>query len=85
MVKGCFAFPPQFLSTLTLSGERVSLLTEIGENIPQPVPTAIDGWMKSPGHRDNILRPIFTQTGVGVWQEGDKYYITQLFLLPFPF
>lgn len=49
-------------------------------NIPQPVPTAVDGWMKSPGHRENILRPAFTETGVGVWQAGNTYYITQLFM-----
>jgi uncharacterized protein YkwD len=26
----------------------------------------MDGWMHSPGHRDNILRDAFTQMGVGV-------------------
>ncbi|GAA6624163.1 hypothetical protein NUACC26_099880 [Scytonema sp. NUACC26] len=49
-------------------------------NIPQPVPVAVKGWMKSPGHRENILRPIFRETGVGVWRIGSTYYITQLFL-----
>lgn len=49
-------------------------------NIPQPVPAAVEGWMKSPGHRENILRPVFRETGVGVWRAGNTYYITQLFL-----
>lgn len=49
-------------------------------NIPNPVPVAVEGWMKSPGHRENILRPAFTETGVGVWQTGSTYYVTQLFL-----
>ncbi|HEY9600511.1 MAG TPA: CAP domain-containing protein [Allocoleopsis sp.] len=49
-------------------------------NIAEPVPVAVQGWMKSPGHRENILRPIFTQTGVGVWKTGSTYYITQLFM-----
>ena len=49
-------------------------------NIPQPVPAAVEGWMKSPGHRENILRPVFRETGVGVWRTGNTYYITQLFL-----
>lgn len=49
-------------------------------NIPRPVPSAIEGWMKSPGHRENILRPVFAETGVGVWRIGNTYYITQLFL-----
>lgn len=58
----------------------------IGENLfmstnaPQPVPLAVKGWMESPGHRENILRPVFTETGVGVWQDGETYYITQLFM-----
>jgi uncharacterized protein YkwD len=49
-------------------------------NIPRPVPSAIEGWMNSPGHRENILRPVFAETGVGVWRVGNTYYITQLFL-----
>ncbi|ARV63169.1 hypothetical protein BZZ01_22505 [Nostocales cyanobacterium HT-58-2] len=49
-------------------------------NISQPVPAAVEGWMKSPGHRENILRPVFRETGVGVWRTGNTYYITQLFL-----
>ncbi|HIK14254.1 MAG TPA: CAP domain-containing protein [Leptolyngbyaceae cyanobacterium M33_DOE_097] len=49
-------------------------------NIPKPVPAAIDGWMKSPGHRENILRSEFRETGIGVWKVGNTYYFTQLFL-----
>jgi len=49
-------------------------------NIPKPVPAAIDGWMKSSGHRENILRSEFRETGVGVWKVGNTYYFTQLFL-----
>jgi uncharacterized protein YkwD len=49
-------------------------------NVPEPVPLAVQGWMDSPGHRENILRPMFTETGVGVWREGNTYYITQLFM-----
>lgn len=26
----------------------------------------VDGWMESPGHRENILRPAFTRVGTGV-------------------
>ncbi len=51
-----------------------------GTNISQPVPVAIKGWLESPGHRANIMRPYFTETGVGIWQTGNTYYITQLFL-----
>lgn len=51
-----------------------------GTNLTQPVKIAVEGWLESPGHRANILRPWFTQTGVGVWRINNTYYITQLFL-----
>jgi uncharacterized protein YkwD len=49
-------------------------------NIAQPVPAAVEGWMDSPGHRENILRSEYRETGIGVWQQGDTYYFTQLFM-----
>lgn len=49
-------------------------------NVPDPVESAVKGWMGSPGHRANILRPEFNQTGVGIWREGDTFYFTQVFL-----
>lgn len=49
-------------------------------NIPNPVPEGVRGWMESPGHRENILRPEYRETGIGVWREGNTYYFTQLFL-----
>ncbi len=49
-------------------------------NIPQPVPASVQGWMKSPGHRENILRSEYRETGVGVWRKGNTYYFTQLFM-----
>ncbi len=50
-----------------------------GTNLPDPVPSAVQGWVNSPGHRENILRPEFRETGVGVWRKGNTYYFTQLF------
>lgn len=49
-------------------------------NISQPVPLAVKGWMNSKGHRENILYANFAETGIGVWKEGNSYYITQLFM-----
>ena len=44
---------------------------------------AVSGWMDSEGHRENILQPIFTETGVGVsFSEEGLFvyvYITQIF------
>jgi uncharacterized protein YkwD len=61
----------------------------IGENLHKskgyddPVPVALVGWMKSPGHRKNILDATYTHTGVGVAIDEDGGVIfTQLFLLP---
>lgn len=52
----------------------------MGTNLPQPVGDAVQGWMDSPGHRENILRPEFRETGIGVWHNGNTYYFTQLFM-----
>ena len=58
----------------------------VGENLASstdtraPVAAAINGWMKSAGHRENILRPDFTDTGVGVCRDRTTYYFTQVFL-----
>jgi uncharacterized protein YkwD len=49
-------------------------------NITEPVPVAVKGWMDSPGHRANILRSEYRETGIGVWRNGNDYYFTQLFL-----
>lgn len=39
----------------------------IGENLargPRTPGEVVDGWLKSPGHRDNLLHPIFREIGV---------------------
>lgn len=53
-----------------------------GENIAAGYTTAADvheGWMNSPGHRENILGEWYTHVGVGVWEEDGVIYWTQLF------
>lgn len=60
----------------------------VGENLfksvnaPDVIEAAVRGWMKSKGHRENILRPQFTETGVGLWKDGNTYHATQIFLKP---
>jgi uncharacterized protein YkwD len=39
----------------------------------------VDGWMRSAGHRRNILEKTYEQTGVGIAVSPDHVYITQLF------
>ena len=52
-----------------------------GENIAMGQRSAaevVDGWMKSPGHRENIMNPSFTHIGVGLSDSG--FYWTQQFI-----
>ncbi|MEU9238916.1 CAP domain-containing protein [Streptomyces sp. NPDC048385] len=55
----------------------------IGENIAcgqRSAAEVVDGWMNSPGHRANILRPDFTHLGTGFAGGGRAgTYWTQLF------
>lgn len=57
----------------------------VGENLSkstnsQPVNAAIEGWMDNPSQIENILRSEYRETGIGIWQDGETYYVTQLFL-----
>jgi uncharacterized protein YkwD len=61
----------------------------IGENVGRnrgyhdPAAKAVLGWLASPGHRANILKPEYTHTGVGARRGEDGYvYFTQVFLRP---
>lgn len=61
--------------------------TMAAENIAagQPTPEAVmEGWMNSPGHRENILNPDLTELGVGFYQGSGsyRYYWTQCFITP---
>lgn len=40
---------------------------------------AVDGWMRSPGHRRNMLSASYVFSGVGIAISADRIYITQLF------
>ncbi|MEV1065632.1 CAP domain-containing protein [Streptomyces sp. NPDC050263] len=55
----------------------------IGENIAcgqRSAAEVVEGWMNSPGHRANILKPAFTHIGVGFAGGGPSgTYWTQLF------
>jgi uncharacterized protein YkwD len=43
--------------------------------------SAVVGWMRSEGHRDNILNAEFTRTGVGMARAADgRIYFTQVFV-----
>ena len=69
-----------------------SLLNDYGidnwgaaENIAQYYPTpeaAVEAWMNSDGHRDNILTTDMSEIGVGVYKTDGKIFWVQLFINP---
>ena len=66
-----------FNSYYTLNGEITSYDWSSEEEIAK---TTVEGWMNSPGHRDNILTDIFDREGIGVEiMQDNKVYVTQNF------
>jgi uncharacterized protein YkwD len=59
----------------------------IGENIAfmkgyeNPVGVAVEKWLQSPRHKENLLNPGWTETAIGLSVTADgKYYFTQVFI-----
>lgn len=49
-------------------------------NLNELATSTVDGWMDSPGHRENILTQTYDKEGIGVAiSSDDKVYITQNF------
>ena len=74
---------PSLGSRLAAAGYQMSAA---GENIAEGQPTApavVAGWMKSPGHRTNMLDTRFTEMGAGVAtaNNGRRFY-AQVFARP---
>ena len=63
-------------------GENVMRLTTSNFAAQEFAEIAVDGWMNSPGHRENILNPYFTWTGIAVAIRGNKAFATQIFAGP---
>jgi uncharacterized protein YkwD len=70
---GCFAHTcgpqPDFTQRILTAGYS-SNWTNLGENLAEGfgsnAQAVVDGWMKSPEHRANILNPGFSEIGVGI-------------------
>ena len=56
------------------AGENVAMNYGVGD----VAKVAVDGWIKSPGHRRNLLGD-FDDCGIGVFERHGKFYLTQLF------
>ena len=61
----------------------------VGENVckypskvysKRVVKNITDGWMRSDGHRKNILNPVYTKTGIGCVVKDGCIYIVQIFM-----
>jgi len=50
----------------------------VNSGFTDPVGTAVQGWLDSPGHHENIVGD-WTHAGVGIATDGEQYYFTQLF------
>ena len=58
---------------------------QMSQSVRNPVQTAVDAWMDSKGHRENILDDRYTHSGIGIQIRDDgSVYFTQLFWLPAP-
>ena len=66
-----------FDSYYTINGEITSYEWNTVEEIAE---ITVEGWMNSPGHRENILTKVFDREGIGVEITQDyKVYVTQNF------
>ncbi len=51
----------------------------------EPAAQAVKSWMRSPGHRSNIVDSELRETGVGAAYSGDgTIYVDQVFITPLP-
>lgn len=61
---------------------RIAENVAFNQGHPNPAQQAVQGWLDSPGHLNNI-RGEFSQTGIGVARnEAGEYYFTQIFVQP---
>ncbi len=61
------------LSNYGWAGENIALSTQASAE------EFVRMWMDSPGHRENLLRPDFKFSGIGVYTDGHKTWATQNF------
>ncbi len=63
-------------SSVIYSGDRAHYEWNSLEEIAH---STVKGWMKSTGHRENILQPAFRSHGIGISVKDGKVYITENF------
>lgn len=88
MTRGFFSHQDPDYGNLSLRlGDAGIRWSRCAENIfhsygwEEPLRLAVVHWMTSPGHRENILLPDVTRTGVGIARKpGEHWYLTQVFV-----
>ncbi|MFZ2086965.1 MAG: CAP domain-containing protein [Desulfobaccales bacterium] len=66
---------------LSMTGENIWTSSGRQQGDPRQLARIIvDNWMSSPGHRQNLLHPGFTDIGVGVAARGTDVMVTQVFI-----
>ncbi|TYQ16181.1 UNVERIFIED_CONTAM: spore coat assembly protein SafA/uncharacterized YkwD family protein [Acetivibrio alkalicellulosi] len=71
-----FRMMESFGVKFSTAGENIAM----GQRTPAEV---MNAWMNSPGHRNNILSPSFTEIGVGLAKAANgRTYWTQMFIKP---
>ncbi|AFY65488.1 CAP domain-containing protein [Geitlerinema sp. PCC 7407] len=66
--------------TIAVRGAAENVAYNMGHRNPAQV--AVDGWLKSPGHRGNI-EGNYSLTGIGIARNArGEYYFTQIFIRP---
>lgn len=66
-------------STMSILGAAENVASNTGYSDPSTI--AVQGWIHSPDHLENIENASYNQTGMGVALSGDgSYYFTQIFV-----
>lgn len=58
---------------LSMVGENVAAGYRSGKGVVR------SGWMRSPGHRRNLLDPAFGKVGIAARRAGGRWYVAQVF------
>ena len=63
-----------------IGGVGENIASNYGDTEKKVAENLMKAWMKSPGHRANILKSAYNIIGVGVYKKERYFYATQLFM-----
>jgi len=71
-----------YVSFYTYIEKTGRIINKTYKSLEEVVEHAVEGWMNSTGHRENILYPGFDESGMGVAYDAhnETFYFTQLFI-----